>query len=264
VPTTRINGVDVYFEDAGDGPPVLFLNGSGSTIADVRPLVTRLAGRFRVAIADARGMGRTAVTTHRYAMSDLASDATGLVDHLGWDTFSLLGVSFGGMIAQELAVTVPERIRRLALVCTSSGGAGGSSYPLQDLAALAPEERAERSTLILDSRFDATWLADHPGDRAIVEQAQRRRAGAVTADAQRGAELQLVARAGHDVFDRLPRITCPTLVASGRYDGIAPPENGAAIAERIAGATLRLYDGGHLFFLQDPTAIPDVMDFLAR
>ncbi len=71
-----------------------------------------------------------------------------------------------------------------------------------------------------------------------------------------------MARRGHDVFDRLPRITCPTLVASGRYDGIAPPENGAAIADRIPGAVLRLYEGGHAFFAQDPAAFRDILDHL--
>jgi 3-oxoadipate enol-lactonase len=64
------------------------------------------------------------------------------------------------------------------------------------------------------------------------------------------------------VFDRLPAITCPTLVACGRYDGIAPPENAKAIAGQIPGADLREYEGGHAFFVQDPAAIPDVIGFL--
>jgi 3-oxoadipate enol-lactonase len=78
-----------------------------------------------------------------------------------------------------------------------------------------------------------------------------------------GRELQLQARAGHDVFDRLPRIACPTLVASGRFDGITPPENGAAIPARVPAAELRRYDGGHAFFQQDPTALPDIIEFLS-
>jgi 3-oxoadipate enol-lactonase len=71
------------------------------------------------------------------------------------------------------------------------------------------------------------------------------------------------ARTGHDVWDRLPRITCPTLVAAGRYDGIAPPANAEAIASQVPGAELRLYEGGHAFFAQDPQAFPDILDFLA-
>jgi pimeloyl-ACP methyl ester carboxylesterase len=129
VANALINGIDVYYEVSGDGPPLLFINGSGSTIDDVRPLTGLFAPAFQVAIADSRGMGRSSVPEVAYAMADLAIDAIGLADRLGWNTFNLIGVSFGGMVAQEIAVTVPERIQRLVLMCTSSGGAGGSSYP---------------------------------------------------------------------------------------------------------------------------------------
>ena len=90
-----------------------------------------------------------------------------------------------------------------------------------------------------------------------------RRSETKTAEQLRGEALQLEARSRHDVCDRLARITCPTLVACGRFDGIAPPSNGEAIAARVPGAELRLYDGGHAFFAQDPAALPDVISFLA-
>ena len=64
------------------------------------------------------------------------------------------------------------------------------------------------------------------------------------------------------MLDRLGAISCPTFVASGQYDGIAPPENGKAIASRVPDAELRLYDGGHVFMMQDPTAMPDIIGFL--
>ncbi len=70
------------------------------------------------------------------------------------------------------------------------------------------------------------------------------------------------ARSHHDVWDRLPAITGPTFVGCGRYDGIAPPANSEAIAGRIPHAELHVYEGGHLFFIQDPTAFPDVIGFL--
>lgn len=262
MPNALINGIDIYYEVSGDGPPLLFINGSGSTIDDVRPWIGLLTPTFGVAIADSRGIGGTSVPEAPYAMADLASDTIGLADHLGWNTFNLMGVSFGGMVAQEVAVTVPERIQRLVLLCTSSGGAGGSSYPLQELAQLEPGQRAARFARIMDTRFTSEWLAAHPKERALLDQMARQRSEEPAAAAQRGAELQLQARAGHDVFDRLPGITSPTLVASGRFDGIAPPENGAAIAAQVPGAELRLYDGGHGFVLQDATAMPEVIDFL--
>ena len=89
------------------------------------------------------------------------------------------------------------------------------------------------------------------------------RAAPLSDEARRGAAGQLQARRHHDVHDRLGAITCPTIVACGRYDGIAPPENSEAIAAQIAGADLRVYEGGHLFFLQDDRALPDIFAFLA-
>ncbi len=207
-------------------------------------------------------MGRTSVPDTAYGMAELASDAIGLADHLGVSSFRVLGISFGGMVAQELAVTVPERISRLVLMCTSSGGAGGSSYPLHALADLAAEERERLSTQILDSRFTAEWLDAHPSDRALVDQMARRRGRADGGGAAWGQTPAAGPRAGTTHSTGSGAVNTPTLVASGRFDGIAPPSNGAAIAARIPGAVARIYEGGHAFFLQDPAAMSDAVDFL--
>jgi pimeloyl-ACP methyl ester carboxylesterase len=167
------------------------------------------------------------------------------------------------MVAQELAVTVPGRVERLALLCTSPGGAGRSSYPLGELDSLAPDERRALGHRLLDTRFDAAWLASHPSDRALADLMDNREGA--SDPGRRAAELaQLEARSHHDVWDRLPRITCPTFVGSGRFDGIAPPANGAALASRIPGAVFREYDGGHAFFIQDPACLPEVTGFLLQ
>ena len=80
---------------------------------------------------------------------------------------------------------------------------------------------------------------------------------------KRGEAAQLDARSRLNVIDRLANITCPTLVQAGKYDHIAPPANAEVIAKHIPDAELRLYEGGHIFFLQDPQAVPDAMEFLA-
>jgi len=263
MPTTNLNGIDVYWERSGEGPPLLFFNGSGSTIERMRPLLTVYQQRFEVLIHDQRGLGRTEIPPAPYTMAEYAADAIALVDHLEWERFRVVGVSFGGMVAQEFAVTVPDRVERLALLCTSPGGAGGASYPLHELRSMPDDERAAVGMTIMDTRFTPEWLADHPADRMFAD-AMAANAGALSGSEQERGELaQLDARRGHDVWDRLDRITCPTIVAAGRYDGIAPPENSEAIASRIAGSTLRIYDGGHGFFAQDPTALSEILDFLA-
>lgn len=263
MPTLHVNGIDVYYERAGEGPPLLFVNGSMSTLEHTRPMVDVYAARFDVIAHDQRGLGRTSIPAGPYTMADYARDALELLDGLDIERFRMVGTSFGGMVAQEIAVTAPERIERMALLCTSSGGEGGASYPLHTLRDLPPEEARTRSMKLMDSRFDEEWLATHPIDRLLTEGMASRATTEPGTEAARGEREQLEARKGHDVWQRLPRISCPTLVAAGRYDGIAPPGNAEAIVSRIEGAELRLYEGGHAFFAQDTTAFPEILDFLA-
>ena len=255
--------IDLHFERGGDpsGPRLLFFNGTGGDLrAEPSVFTWPIADGFDLLAFDQRGLGRSAKPPGPYTMADYAHDALDLLDHVGWDTCRVIGISFGGMVAQELAVSAPERVERLVLCCTSSGGAGEPSYPLHELQDLPPAERAARSLELSNDRFDRAWQARHP---EIVElYLSRGHHGAGDPDAARGARLQLEARATHDVYHRLPRVTAPTLVCSGRGDGIAPPSNGQAIAAQIPGARFELFDGGHLFFALDPTAWPAITDFL--
>jgi pimeloyl-ACP methyl ester carboxylesterase len=258
MPVDHVNGVELYWEQRGSGPRLLFCNGSGTTLQAVGPLLDLVAAEFDLLAWDYRGLGRSAPVTGPYTMADLAADAAGLLQIAGWDICRVLGVSFGGMVAQEFAVTNPERAERIALACTSAGGDGGSSYPLQKL---PPGGRTAAQLKLADSRWDQRWLEAHPADRALAE-------GLTAADQNRDPATaaaytaQLEARAGHDVWDRLDRITCPTLVGYGNYDGIAPVQNSTAIASRIRGAELRGYGGGHLFLFLDPAALPEFETFL--
>ena len=258
MPTGHVNGVELYWEQRGAGPRLLFCNGSGTTLQVVRPLLDLVAARFDLLAWDYRGLGRSAPLSGPYTMADLAADAVGLLRIAGWDSCRVLGMSFGGMVAQEFAATNPERIERLALACTSAGGDGGSSYPLQKLQELPPQERAAAQLKLADSRWDEHWFETHPADGALAKSLTARH------DQQDPAahKAQLEARAGHDVWDRLGAISCPALVGYGNYDQIAPVQNSIAIASRLRGAELRGYEGGHLFLFQDPAALPEFQAFL--
>jgi 3-oxoadipate enol-lactonase len=262
MPTVAVNGIEIYYERRGRGPRLLFFNGSGATLATSGPIIWSFADRFDVLAHDQRGLGRTAIPSGPYSMTDYAADAAAPLDRLEWATCRVIGVSFGGMVAQEFAVTWPTRVERLALVCTSPGGTGGASYPLHELASRPEEERSAIGVRILDNRFDAAWLADHDADRALVEMMATRGREAKTAEQLRGEQEQIDARRHHDVSSRLSNIRCPTLIACGRYDGIAPLANGEWIAGHVAGAELRVYEGGHVFFVQDPKALPEIGAFL--
>ena len=264
MPTAKVNGIDVFYERDGSGPAVLFLNGSGATLETSALLIEPFRRRADVLAHDQRGLGRTEIPPGPYAMADYAADALALLDHVGWERCRVFGVSFGGMVAMELAATAPDRVERLVLACTSPGGEGGASYPLHELRARPVEERVALYRTLLDTRFTPAWLAEHDTDRAICELMSAGQAAVKPDEVLRGEAEQLEARRHHDVWDRLSTITCPTLVAAGRWDGIAPLANSEAIASRIPGAELRVYEGGHAFFAQDRAALPELVDFVVR
>jgi 3-oxoadipate enol-lactonase len=263
VPRAAVDGIELYYERGGNpsGPPLLVIGGSrGDLRQEPNMLAGPLAAAFDLLVYDQRGLGRSDKPAEPYTMAGYGRDAAGLLDAIGWDRCAVVGISFGGMVAQELALLAPGRVSKLVLSCTSSGGPGGSSYPLHELEALPPAERLTRNLSLMDTRWDAEWQAANP---AIVELI-RARASVGDGDAAsiEGGRRQLAARAGHDTFARLPALRMPTLVCAGRYDAIAPLANAEALAGRIPGAALRVFDGGHAFFMQDRDAWPAIIDFL--
>jgi 3-oxoadipate enol-lactonase len=266
----RVNNLDLCVEVHGayDGPRVLIVSGTG---ADLRTDPTRhlhplVKAGFRVAMYDQRGLGRSAKPDVAYTMADYADDGAGVLDALGWGRAHVVGISFGGMVAQHIALRHPTRIDRLVLACTSAGGAGGSSYDLLALQSWPERERLVESARVLDSRSDVsttppTWA---PGLGPYFERTttMRRNLAAADATVAAGALRQLQARATHDCWDLLPTVTAPTLVIGGSYDLQAPVENVRRLAERIPGSRLVWCDGGHLFLIQDPTAWKTIAAYL--
>ena len=202
MPTIHANGIDIYYEQKGSGPRLLYFQGSGQTLAKSGVMVDGFAKDFEVVAHDQRGLGQTEIPPGPYEMADYAADAAALLDHVGWDSCRAVGTSFGGMVAQEFAVTYPERVERLALVCTSPGGEF-ASYPLHTLEDLPPDEAIAMGTKLLDSRFTPEYLAEHPDAKAIVDMITGMQGEAATGEVKRGEAAQLDARSRLDVLDRL-------------------------------------------------------------
>ena len=264
VPFCLANGISLYYELQGEGDRLLFISGTGQDLRR-QPRLTDgpLFGSFELLQFDQRGLGRSDVPNGPYTMGDYGDDTAALMDAMGWEDCLVLGVSFGGMVAQELTLRHPERVRRLALACTSSGGSGGASYPLHELLDVDPEQSFPGRLEIMDTRWDAAWREANPDTvRMMSEGFQGLSGEGGGSDGPNGLALQLEARRNHDTEGRLDQIRCPTLVCGGRYDGIAPPANSEFLAQTIPGARLELFDGGHIFFLQDPAAFPAMLEFL--
>lgn len=261
MPLAELQDADLFYEMAGDGPPVLVIGGTGGGLRrPPGPFAWLGAERFSLLAYDHRDQGRSrSRRAGQPAMADFAGDALALVDHVGWDRFAVIGISFGGMVAQELALSARERVERLVLACTSSGGEGSRSYPLHELYALSEDERTARLVELLDTRTrEQPALAEAIAGYLAID-------GSLAAheDPSDGLLRQLEARRHHDTSSRLGRLRAPTLVAAGRFDGIAPLAVCERLAVAIPGAQLAVFDGGHGFLLQDPAAWPAIASFLA-
>jgi 3-oxoadipate enol-lactonase len=263
MPIASLNGIEIYWERQGAGEPLLFISGTG---ADLRNKPNVFDGpmpkHFDVLGFDQRGLGRSSKPDAAYTMADYADDAAALIGHVGWDRAKVVGVSFGGMVAQELTLRHPDKVSRLILACTSPGGAGGASYPFHTIEHLKGEERARFLIPISDTRHDEAWAAANPGIYAQMLAMAAADPYADEPDHAAGARRQLEARAGHDTWDRLAQITCPVMIAAGRHDAIALPKTQEGMATRIPGAQLAFFGGGHLFMVQDRAALPAMIEFL--
>ena len=261
MPHLRANGIDLFYQLAGSGERLLFISGTGGDLRN-KPNVfdSPLAAEFELLSYDQRGLGQSEKPDQPYTMADYADDAAALLNELGWSRVPVMGVSFGGMVAQELALRHPGLVSHLVLACTSAGGAGGASYPLHELETLPDDERLVRQLELSDTRRDAQWRAENPERwQTLLSMAA---AGARADRDLDGARRQLQARAGHDSYQRLPQLQMPVLLAGGEFDGIAPPANMKALAEQVSQAELRFFAGGHLFLIQDKSAYPHIIQWL--
>ena len=268
MPVTRANDIDIYYEwgnspqDEGHAnPPLLFVSGSGGDLRNKpNQFDSPVAQAYNLLSYDQRGLGQTGKPGGGYNMVDYADDAAALLDALGIDRIPVVGVSFGGMVAQEFALRHPERVQALVLACTSSGGAGGASYPLHELQDLAPDLRAAAHLKVADIRHSEDWIETNP------EAWQKRLQMSMNAQRadrdQTGARQQLEARRGHDTYERLKTLDMPVLLVGGEYDGIAPQQNMQAMHTQIEGSELHFFNGGHMFLIQDKSAYPYIIQWL--
>ena len=264
MPRAVLADIELHYEIAGAGPPLLFISGTGGDLR-VRPNVLEgpLTKSFEVLAYDQRGLGRSDKPDRPYSMADYADDAARLMTHVGWERARVVGVSFGGMVAQELVLRHPQRVEALVLACTSPGGEGGASFPFHEIDHLKGEARARHLLPIADTRRDAAWRRANPELHAQFIAATIDPFEGEPGRAE-GARRQIEARADHDTWERLSQIACPVMIAAGLYDGIARPEAQRNMAQRIAGAELQFFEGGHMFMLQDRAALPAMVEFLSR
>ena len=255
--------LDIYFERSTPRPNghLLFIGGTGGDLRNKpNQLDSPLSEHFEIISYDQRGLGKTSKPSGSYSMQQYADDAASLLDELHIDTIPVIGVSFGGMVAQEFIKRHPSRVSKLVLACTSSGGDGGSSYPLHELEELNEEEKLDLSIKINDLRITDAWIKQNKNLwQSIKEQAKNRNA---FKPQPRYLLKQLLARKDHNTYEDLDDINTPTFLLGGKYDGIAPVLNMEKMHQKIDNSKLEFYEGGHLFLIQDTKAFQDIINWL--
>lgn len=250
MPEARHGEVTVHYEDRGprDASPLVLIMGLGGAGASWFRMVPHLEGTYRLLILDNRGTGGTSDPPLRrpLQLSDMVRDVVAVLDDAGVEAAHVHGVSMGGMISQQLALRHPERVRSLALGCTTAGHRIGREQPPWRLlagGALGPID-PKRSWRVVEPALYAR--------RTILERRDRIREDLhVRAGERLGVRTvpaQLVAAAGHRAHDRLHRLEgLPVTVIHGDEDRLIPPRVGRDLASRIPGAQfVELDQCGHV------------------
>jgi poly(3-hydroxyalkanoate) depolymerase len=231
---------------APDAPAALLLfNGIGASIETAARFIDSFENT-RVIAFDAPGVGESPAPALPYRLGDVARLAALLLDHLGLEQADVLGVSWGGAVAQEFAIRYPARCRTLTLAATCAGFVMVPGQPGVLLKLLSPRRY-----------LDPTYLMQVGGqlyggllrlERDLLEV----HASAMRGPSRRGYLYQLLAMCGWTSWHRLHRVQAPSLVLMGDDDPIVPPVNGRIVASRLRRATLERVDCGHLFVLTRP------------
>jgi 3-oxoadipate enol-lactonase len=235
----RLDGCRLYHETRGDAkaPPVVLLEGAGGDIPGWGPTVDSLSARFRVVGYDFRGNGRSSAPDGIWTMSTFVADTMALLDHLGIETAHLYGQSFGGMVAQEMALSHPSRVRSLILAATHCGG---------------PQRRLARLKVPKDKPYLALFSESFVRNRPDRVQ-EHQRLAARNPQSPDAARRQWEVIQRFDACERLRGLGVPALVLHGTDDRLVDVGNARLIGERIPGARLVLLENvGHVYQWERP------------
>jgi len=254
--------VRIAYEAGGEGEPVLLVHGLGYDRRGWGSLPDLLAQEHFVLLVDNRGVGESDFPPGPYTVAEMASDAVAVLDAAAIERAHVLGVSLGGYIAQEIALSYPGRVDRLVLCSTSPGGPNQYPMPAAGVEAYGRFPTIEREAglrLMVENSLGRRAVRERP--ELVDEVYAYRLERAPPLEAWRA---QLAAALAFDSFDRLREIAASTLVLHGGGDTVIDVRNGELLAERIPNAQLRFVpDRGHLLVWEEPELVaPIVRDFL--
>ncbi|CAN5355531.1 poly(3-hydroxyalkanoate) depolymerase [soil metagenome] len=241
-----------------DEPPLLLCNGIGASFEALQPLVDSLDPRRGVVRFDVPGVGGSPAPPVPYTMPALSSWIAALMKRLGHDRFDVLGLSWGGGLAQQLGFQSPRKVRRIVLVATGTGSLMVPAHPRVLRTMLTPRRHRdpEYAARVAAGIYGGTMRTDPERGAALLHAATR-------AGPQRGYYFQLLAGAGWSSLPGLPFVRQPTLLLAGDDDPIIPLANARIMHRLLPHSRLHVYPGGHLGILtESDTLVPLVEEFL--
>lgn len=248
MPKAPVNGISLYYETHGKGDPLVLIAGMGADHRSWFPQMRAFRRHFTVITYDGRGIGKTDRPPGLYTFETLAADVVGLLDHLSLETAHMLGESLGGIVAQEVAISYPQRVSKLVLANTSVGrGADMRPHPSLMKAYGGPEDATEAD-------FDPDKVNVAKAMRTMISLSFNSRVYRlammlmatlyVRPSQFKGMAEQIKAISAHSTLERLHLIQSPTLVITGAADKIVPPAMSDILASRIPNARLVKVEGG--------------------
>jgi poly(3-hydroxyalkanoate) depolymerase len=236
-------------------PPILLCNGIGVSFEALQPFVDALHPERGVVRFDVPGVGGSPLPSYPYTIAGLASWLTAVMGSLGHARFDVLGLSWGGGLAQQLAVQHPKRVRRVVLAATGTGWLMKPAHPSVLTKMLTPRRHR-------DPEYAATIAADIYGGsmRTHPERGAALLHAATRSGPKRGYYYQLLSMTGWSSLPFLGLLRQPTLVLGGTDDPIIPVANPRLQARLIPRARLHLYDGGHLGIVTEADELAPVVD----
>ncbi len=252
MPTVNIAGTELYYERRGAGQPLLLIQGlGGNSLHWGEGFLGGLEDGFELVLYDHRGAGRSGPLEGEHTIADLAADAVGLLDALEIETAHVVGISMGGMVAQELVLQAPERVRTLTLGCTFPGGREATMTDMTVVGMLAEAVLSGDQERTMRVGYEVMIAAEYGEQEGAYELYSELAAQYPAPTPVLMAQLSAIM--GHDTSQRLGEIETPTLVIHGTEDRLMDVSNGKLIARLIPGARLELLEGsGHMFFWEQP------------
>lgn len=265
MPTVQISGAGLYYNVKGEGEPLVLIPGFASGAWSWSWQVDELSRSFRIVTFDPRGIGRSGMGENDAgAIERIADDVAALLDELKIESAHMLGISFGGFVAQDFTLRYPARVIRLILACTSFGGPHHVAPSIEVLTAFTSTEGLNSSDRIrryLTVAFSSGFVETNGDD--VERFCRLREANEVAPEAY---SRQLQSAMDFDVESRLAEITAETLVISGDRDTVVPTENSRNLAAAIPGSRLEMIEGtGHMAFVEKAGQFNRIVsEFLAR